>query len=51
MVKNLLHNAGNMNLIPERETKIPHATEQLSPHTASIDPVHSGSCMPQVESP
>ena len=51
MVKNLPRNAGNMDLIPGRETKIPHATEQLNPQIATIDPVHCGSCTPQLESP
>ena len=31
MVKNPPCNVGDMNLIPGQETKIPHASEQLSP--------------------
>ena len=31
-------NAGDAGLIPGRETKIPHAVEQLSPHNATAEP-------------
>ena len=34
-VKNLLSNAGDIGLIPDQGTKIPHAVGQLSPHTLS----------------
>ena len=34
-VKNLPSNAGNMGLIPDQGTKIPHAMGQLSPGTVS----------------
>lgn len=44
VVKNLLPNAGNMGLIPNWETKIPHAKGQLSPHCNYC--IHS----PQLES-
>ena len=37
MVKNLPSNAGDAGLIPGRGTKIPHATEQLSPRTATVE--------------
>ena len=32
MVKNLLPNAGDIYSMRGRETKIPHAVDQLSPH-------------------
>ena len=38
MVKNLPCNAGDLGLIPGQRTKIPHATEQLSPATATTEP-------------
>ena len=38
MVKKLLANAGDTNLIPDPETKIPQATGQLSPRTATTEP-------------
>ena len=34
---------GDADLIPGQGTKIPHAAEQLSPHTAATQPPHSGS--------
>ena len=37
-------NAGDAGLIPGRETKIPHAVEQLSPRTTSGEPVCSRAC-------
>jgi len=39
-VKNPPCNAGNMGLILGPGTKIPRATEQLSLHTATTEPVH-----------
>ena len=39
MVRNLPCNAGDTGLIPGRGTKIPHASEQESPHTAASEPV------------
>ena len=41
MVKNLLSNAGNTGSILGQGTKIPHATGQLSLHTATTEPVCS----------
>ena len=35
LVKKPLCNAGDMGLIPGRGTKIPHATEQLSPRATA----------------
>ena len=49
MVKNLPCSAGDGALIPGQETKIPHATEELNLHTATTEPPHSGSCVPQLE--
>ena len=37
VVKNLPHNAGDTGLIPGWATKIPHATEQLSPSTSTTE--------------
>ena len=42
MVKNLLANAGDAELIPGWGTKISHAMGQLSPCPEIIEPVHSG---------
>ena len=39
VVKNLPCNAVDTGLIPGRGTKIPHAMEQLSPLTATTEPV------------
>ena len=39
MVKNLPCNAGDAILISYRATKIPHATEQLSPSTTAAEPL------------
>ena len=39
VVKNLPCNAGDMSLIPGWGTKIPHGAEQLSPSTATAEPV------------
>ena len=49
VVKNPPTNAGDVGLIPGWETKIPHATGQLSPHTATAEPTRPGSCAPQLE--
>ena len=38
MVKNPPFNSGDAGLIPGRGTKIPHATGQLSPGAATIEP-------------
>ena len=37
VVKNPPSNAGDVDSIPDRETKIPHATGQLSPRTTTIE--------------
>ena len=39
MVKNLSCNAGDMGSILGQGSKIPHAMEQLSPRTATFEPV------------
>ena len=53
VVKNLPSNAEGVDSIPGRGTKIPHATGQLSQHTATTEPAHFGACalelMPQLE--
>ena len=48
MGKNPPSNAG---LIPGRGTKIPHAMGQLSPCTATTEPVPYTARVPQLESP
>ena len=35
MVKNLPCNTGDSGLIPGQRTKVPHAAEQISPHTTT----------------
>ena len=42
MVKNTLNNIGDVGLIPNQGTKIPHATGQRSPYIATPEPAHSG---------
>ena len=64
MVKNLPYNAGDADSIPGQETKIPHASELLSPRAATTElvrlnerarmpqttePTCPGSCAPQLE--
>ena len=64
VVKNPPSNAGDASSIPDRETKIPHAAGQLSPHTTTTElmrlnerahmpqttePTHPGAPMPQLE--
>ena len=39
-VKSLPCNAGDVGLIPGQGTKIPHATEQLSPHASTREPAY-----------
>ena len=66
VVKNPPSNAGNAGSIPGQGTKIPQATEQLSPCTRTTefaclnqracvpqttDPTHSGTRVPQLQSP
>ena len=49
-IKNLPCNAGHAGLIPGWETKIPHTTEQPSPHATTTEPLHSGAQAPQLQS-
>ena len=49
MVKNLPSNTGDMGLIPGRGTKIPPAAGELSLRAATIEPVRSRACTPQLE--
>ena len=51
VVKNSPPNAGDVGWIPGQGTKIPHAAEQLSPHTAATQPPHSGTRVPQQGKP
>ena len=51
MVKNILCNADNISLIPGPETKIPHATEQLSLCAITTKPTFSTAHAPQTETP
>ena len=52
VVKNLLCNAGDESSILGQGTKIPHATEQLSPSgTIILKAACSGAQVPQLESP
>ena len=39
VIRNLLCNAGYMGSIPGQGTKSPHASEQLSPHTTTREPL------------
>ena len=38
---NLPSNAEDAGSIPGQRTKIPRATRRLSPHTATVEPMHS----------
>ena len=49
MVKNPPSNAGDSGSIPGLGTKIPHATRQLSLHTATTEPVSSRASASQLE--
>ena len=53
VVKNPLSNAGDVGSIPGQRTKIPHATEQLSPHTTTIELAHLNkrAHVPQITEP
>ena len=51
VVKNPPSNAGGEGSIPGQGTKIPHATAQLSPRTATTEPTCSGAHVPQLERP
>ena len=39
VIRNLLCNAGYVGSIPGQGTKSPHASEQLSPHTTTREPL------------
>ena len=39
-VKSLPSNAGGLGLIPGQKTRIPHASEQLSPRGETTEPVN-----------
>ena len=49
VVKNLPSNAGDMASIPGWGTKIPHDAGQLSPRTATSEPMPSRARTPQLE--
>ena len=66
VVENPPSNAGDAGLTPGRGNKIPHATGQLSPRATTTElrclnqkacvpqttePMHSGTCVPQLQSP
>ena len=46
MVKNTFYNIGDVGLIPNQGTKIPHTMGRLSPCIATTEPVHSGAPEP-----
>ena len=48
VVKNPPSNAGDAGSIPGQETKIPHATGQLSLRAATTEPTRSGALAPQL---
>ena len=49
VLKNPPANAGGAGSSPDRGTKIPHATEELSPPAATTEPTYSGAHVPQPE--
>ena len=51
VLKNPPCNAGDLGSIPGKGTKIPHATEQLSPGTATTKAECSKARTPQLECP
>ena len=51
MVKKPPCNTGDLGSIPGQETKIPHASEQLSLQATTAEPVCFGAGAPQPESP
>ena len=51
MVKNLPYNAGDSDSVPGRGTKIPHASSQLSQHTATTESKWSRTGVLQQEKP
>ena len=53
MVKNPPSNAGDVGSIPDPETRIPHATGQLSPPatTTELALLNERDCMPQTTEP
>ena len=48
MVKNLPSDVGDVGLIPDQGTRIPHARGQLSPFTTTTEPTHSGAREPKL---
>ena len=46
MVKNTLNNIGDVGLIPNQGTMIPHAMGQWSPCIETPEPAHSGASEP-----
>ena len=50
VVKNSPPNAWDVGWIPGQGTKIPHATEQLSLYSTTIEPMRSGAHVPQLDS-
>ena len=51
VIKNSPCNSGNVGLILDWGTKIPYATEKLSPCITATEPVHSGAFVSQLKSP
>ena len=51
MVKNLPCNAEDVSSISGQETKIPHASEQLSPRASTTEATHSEARVLQLGSP
>ena len=49
VIKSLPCNAGEVGLIPDQETKIPHAKKQLSAHVVTAEPVCCGAHVPHLE--
>ena len=48
-VKNLPSNSGDVDSVPGWGTKIPLAKGQISPHSATIEPMRPEACTPQLE--
>ena len=51
MVKNSPSNAGGASSVPSRGTKIPHASEQLSPYITATEPMLKNLCPATREMP
>ena len=49
VVKNKPCDARDVSLIPGKKSKIPHAVEQLSPHTATSKPTHHNWRVPTLQ--